>query len=100
MKLGVVQEEDSARMQGQSLCLGAGIVPARVQVESLVGPGQGPVWSRVKHLVGRGSKWSGGPLLWTDRSGAETRLIGSRMKCRAWLRAERLSPSRVTTLAQ
>ncbi len=24
MKLGVVQEEDSARMQGQSLCLGAG----------------------------------------------------------------------------
>ena len=64
----VVQEQDSARMQGQSLCLGAGIVPARVQVESLVGPGQGPVWSRVKRL--------------------------------AWLRAERLSPSRVTTLAQ
>lgn len=52
MKLGVVQEEDSAKMQGQSLCLGAGIVPARVQVESLVGPGQGPVRSRVKHLVG------------------------------------------------
>ena len=52
MKLGVVQEEDSAKMQGQSLCLGAGIVPARVQVESLVGPGQSPVWSRVKCLVG------------------------------------------------
>ena len=66
--LSVVQEQDSARMQGQSLCLGAGIVPARVQVESLVGPGQSPVWSRVKRLVG--------------------------------LRAERLSPSRVTTLAQ
>lgn len=48
----MVQEQDSARMQGQSLCLGAGIVSARVQVESLVGPGQGPVWSRVKSLVG------------------------------------------------
>ena len=39
----MVQEEDSARMQGRSLCLGAGIVPARVQVEILVGPGQGLV---------------------------------------------------------
>ena len=46
----VVQEQDSARMQGRSLCLGAGIVPARVQVESLVGQGQGPVWSRVERL--------------------------------------------------
>ena len=52
MKYSVVQEQDSARMQGQSLCLGAGRVPARVQVESLVGPGQGPVWSRVKRIVG------------------------------------------------
>ena len=52
MKHSVVEKQDSARMQGQSLCLGVGIVPARVQVESLVGPGQDPVRSRVKHLVG------------------------------------------------
>ena len=66
MKLGVVQEEDSARMQGQSLCLGAGIVSARVQVESLVGPGQGPVRSRVKHLVDRPKRSGDTPHRVTD----------------------------------